>query len=182
MATALRAKSQGWWLGGQAATQAEKHLPLQGVDMTAHTIRRTHREQAMRDLRALSRCVLQGSYRKSVPVGEVPLEVWRLLLLPHAVRVLPGFGVGHSRLFPIAQTGQSWLFHLLACMRFQLSAGNRVHKACKPHVSDEGLCSDVRIVHAFGKVILPLALETVSPSLLGKASCICVWGDYWQKA
>ena len=146
VATALRAKSQGWW----AATQAEKHLALQGIDVKVHTIRRTHREQAMRDLRALSRCVLQGSYRKSVPVGEVPLEVWRLLLLPHAVRVLPGFGVGHSRLFPIAQTGQSWLFHLLACMRFQLSAGNRVHKACKPHVSDEGLCSDVRIVHAFG--------------------------------
>ena len=47
--------------GGWAATEASKRLPWQGVDMQEHVIRRTHREQAMRDLRALSCCVVHGS-------------------------------------------------------------------------------------------------------------------------
>ena len=79
-------------------------------------------------------------------------------MFPQEVRDQQRFGVGHERSFPTPFTAQRWLKQLLASIRsaghapcqFQLSAGHCVHKACKPHVGEDNLCSDVRIVHAFG--------------------------------
>ena len=145
-------------LGGWNAREVDTSMPGFGCNMSNTPITRRHREDAIRDFCALRASLQRGALRKAVPDDEVPTEVWRLLFSPHAVFSLVRFGLGHNKKFDIASLATQWIHGLLACIRatgqtpsqFQCSVGHCFHKSCKPHISDEGLCTDVRVVHAFG--------------------------------
>lgn len=99
--------------GGCVATRAPPSTPLRQVHSRTDAV-----ELAMEDYEGLRAHLRRATLRRAVPEWSVPVEVWRMLDFPTAVRTRRDlrFGVGHSWLVGIPLFGRM-LFQLLVTVR-----------------------------------------------------------------
>lgn len=90
--------------------------------------------------------------------GELPAEMWRLLLQPQDIYERQHWGLGAAQEFTVPERIHDLLCKLLVLIRTQRAAplqfvliwGFQVLKCAKPAFSDADRCTSTGTVHAYG--------------------------------
>ena len=112
---------------------------------------------ARSEFQGLRQAASRGRNRRGVPQGEIPGELWKIVLWPQRLRVRAKWGVGHSGMFSPPVGFSSMVARLFATieatgrapLQFVVNVGFPVPKKAVPQITASNMFLSTRTVHSY---------------------------------